>query len=115
MSDPLPPLNDPQSTVTYRVELFPDDDPASPVPEAIRCAHVHLPDGRIFLARDFIGAGKIHRALANPRLPPGDVPVCVSEDTLCIALDWLEETLPEYAGMWARIRARVEEHFPDAP
>ncbi len=96
----------PQFTMSIAVELFPDDDPENPVGEIERSAHI-MPDGRVFLARDFIGSIWLRQALANPKCT-GLVPISVTGGIICVELGWLEQLLPEYAGMWARIRMMVD-------
>jgi hypothetical protein len=93
------------------VELF-SDDPADPVPEAIRYAYIEADTSRIYLAWELVGQRKLIRALDNPHRPQGIVPVCVNpaDGTPCIALDWLEHALPEYASTWAPIRRQVERY-----
>jgi hypothetical protein len=102
-----PHLEDPQLTVTWPVELFPDDRPDEPVDAVVRCAHVDVASRRIYLPGDFIGRRMIRAAADSPLCPRGNIPVCSVAGHICFALDWLEQALPEYAGMWAQLHRQV--------
>ena len=111
--DDLKLINDPRPVITYAVELFADDDPAEPIPDAIGRQHrdapgADLPGPRLRRPQQGgPGRGRI------PAARPGDLPVLMAGGEICIALDWLQEqALPEYASWWARVRGRVARMFP---